>query len=143
MMFAGAFCNGAKFEIKERSEGRSELSGIEDEPLVCAHLNHDKRCPGYDDPKNGIRVTEVEEYVYHRWHRFEPCNIGLTTEQNDRAIESWEGRLKPLYEATVWKDRVALAHEHWSQWDMKRYHEKKRREGKYIWKNDSYIPPSL
>lgn len=143
MMFAGAFLNGSKYEIKERSQGKSELSGVEDEPLVCGHLNHDRDHPHYNEPENGLRITKIEEYVYHARNRFEPQRIGLSEEDNDNVIRSYE-KMLPIYYKNCSlekiKDKICLAHDAWWDYESKKYWEKHRM--KYI-RNDSYLPPAF
>ena len=76
-------------EIKERSNGKSELSGIENEPLMCAHLNHDKKSPDYCNPENGLRVTKFEECAYHQMHLTCPDKIGMEDSQNRSVVASY------------------------------------------------------
>jgi len=137
------FGPGAKAEIKERSEGKSELSGRDDLQLVCSHLDHDKRSPHYNDPENGVRTLITEELAYHMWHRYEPLKIGLTTENNDKTINSITTRLlRNGMSQERLRDEVGQAMELWGERAMRKYYEDKK-QGKYIFKNDSYIPPFL
>ena len=92
MFFGGSFSTETRLEIKDRSEGRSELSGKEPEKgeqLVCAHLNHDKDHPDYDKPEMGLRVTKEEEMAYHQMHLFCPEKIGMDEMQNKSVVASY------------------------------------------------------
>lgn len=145
MFVCGAFTNGGKYEIKERAGNKSELSGLEHDPefLICAHLNHDRDNPLYDHPDNGMRITKIEEFVYHSRNRFQPTEIGLTSELNDRAIRTWEELLPQVYlhlTRQELEDQICIAHDHWVEWEAKKYWEKHRQKN---FRNNSYIPPAF
>ena len=90
MFFCGAFSLESKFQIKERAEGSSELSGENDRPLQCSHFNHEKNDPLYDSEDMGILVTDIEHFAYHVKYRRNPEKIGLTKKENKSAIkELW------------------------------------------------------
>lgn len=84
------FNSEARYEIKKRSGNKSELDGKEYLPstLKCGHLNHDKEYEGYNDPNNGMRVTIWQECAYHMIHQPDPSQIGLSHENNMRAVRS-------------------------------------------------------
>jgi hypothetical protein len=133
----------SKREIRERSEGKSELSGRDDLTLVCSHLDHDRKSPHYNDPENGVRTLITEELAYHMWHRYNPIEIGMTTENNDRTINSITmNLLKGGMSEDRLRDEVGQAIELWGERRMKKYYEEKKK-GKYVWKDDSYIVPFL
>lgn len=130
----------SKYEIKERNNGKSELSGIENEPMVCCHLNHNRKNPMYNDPENGLRVTMIEEYAYHARARFKPKLIGMSQEHNDSVIKSYEKMLPKVYPHLTeeqYRDKICLAYDAWFERGMSKTGEK------YVFKNDSYIPPFL
>ena len=83
------FNSEARHEIKKRSGNKSELDGKEYLPsmLKCGHLNHDKDHPDYNNPDNGMRVTIWQECAYHMIHQPRPEDIGLSNENNRRAVQ--------------------------------------------------------
>ena len=83
------FNSEARHEIKKRSGNKSELDGKEYLPsmLKCGHLNHDKESPDYNNPDNGMRVTIWQECAYHMIHQPRPEDIGLSNENNRRAVQ--------------------------------------------------------
>jgi hypothetical protein len=132
----------AKFEIKERSGGKSELSGRDDLTLVCSHLDHDKKSPHYNDPENGVRTLITEELAYHMWHRYEPIQIGLSQRNNDRTINSITMKLlKSGMSQERLRDEVGQAIELWGERAMQEYW-KERRERDNL-KYTGYIPPFM
>ncbi len=91
MLFCGAFTQPVKIEIKERAKERSELSGTNSRPLVCAHLQHRggrKKRSRYDYSENGLLVTDIEHLAHHLLFKNNPEFIGLATEQNDLSLIS-------------------------------------------------------
>lgn len=85
----GAFSLKSREEIKERAGGKSELSGLSPDDghfMHCAHLNHDRRNPNYDDPRNGKYLTVTEHYEQHLDARGRARDIGLSEQGNDWAI---------------------------------------------------------
>lgn len=99
----GGFSLETRTEIRERAKRRfggklaSEKSGRDDEPLECAHINHDPRLPSYDRPSNG-RLLTLSEHLADHINR-EGRN-GLTLEQNRWAIEEIQKRLAELVQET-------------------------------------------
>jgi hypothetical protein len=84
-----------RLEIKERSNGVSELSSEEDRegekyirPLICAHIQHqgDKGKKLFDNANNGLHVTDIEHLVHHTIFRENPGRISLRTRQNETAL---------------------------------------------------------
>jgi len=80
-----AFLNRVKNHIKARARNKSELSLSNEEPLEVAHLDH-TRNEEYQDPSNGILVTQTEHLAHHLIHRGNAQAIGLTEEGNEWAI---------------------------------------------------------
>ncbi len=81
-----SFSNFSKRTLKEiwrrykREEGGNSGKGKH-----CAHYNHDRKYPGYDDPKNGRVLTYAEHYMDHYDRNGKP-GLGLTKQQNKRAL---------------------------------------------------------
>ncbi len=128
-------------EVFEKEiSNKSELSGIEDEPVLLICLNHDKNAPEYNSKENKIRITKIEEYAYHLRHKYEPKKIGLTEENNNNIISSWEKQLPQIYNQQneqQLQDKIMVAHDYWSEWEIR------RSAFKYKLKNLGYIPPAL
>lgn len=65
----GGFSRSTRIKIHERAKKKnggvlaSEVSGRNDEPLQCAHVNHDKSDPYYDHESMGVLVT-ITEHLY-------------------------------------------------------------------------------
>lgn len=83
-----AFSSRSRYEIKDRAIERlgylgSEISGRNDMPLQCAHINH-KRGPYYNDPSNGFYATVDEHLIDHILREREN---GLTVAGNHEAIK--------------------------------------------------------
>lgn len=86
-----AFTKPVRETIKERAEGRSELSNENSRPLVCAHLGHrgkkgSRKKKRINCPENGLLVTDVEHYAHHLIFRSNPGIIGLSQEQNEVSL---------------------------------------------------------
>ncbi len=75
-----------KNEIRDRAEGVSEMSGLNTRNMEFCHLNHNKQSSCYDNVCNIIYVTDVEHWVFHRAFATDPSIIGLSIEENERAI---------------------------------------------------------
>jgi hypothetical protein len=134
------FSNESRYEIKQRSEGRSELDGLEYAPelLKCGHLNHDKKSPEYNDPENGIRVTIWQEVAYHMIHQPRPKDIGLSNENNSRAIKCNTQELIDMgYSYDEVRELVGKAINQWEDWKKDRFIKS------YVWKDGSYMPPEV
>jgi len=129
------FCDSAKYEIKERSGNRSELDGKEYslEVLKCGHLDHNKKSPNYNNPENGMRLTVWQECAYHMIHQPRPQEIGLSNENNKRAVQAnlSEMILKHGYEYSEAVKLIGEAIGQWEEWGKER---------PYKFKDDSYIP---
>jgi len=59
-----AFSRNSRKIIHKRDEEKSALSG-EEGKLVCAHIDHDKNNPHYNNPNNGRLLTIREHYLDH------------------------------------------------------------------------------
>lgn len=95
----GAFSLATRNAIRDRVRkkyGRlqSEKSGKNDEPLECAHINHNPRFPKYDHPSNG-RLLTLSEHLED--HRNRAGRNGLTPEENEWAIDHILKRLSKLH----------------------------------------------
>ncbi len=89
MFFCGSFTKPIRIEIKERANERSELSGENSRPLVCAHIIHRGNKKGrFDYSENGLLVTDIEHLAHHRLFEQNPRKIGLSKEQNNLSIFS-------------------------------------------------------
>lgn len=87
MFFCGSFTKPVRLTIKERANEKSELSGENSRPLVCAHLRHRGGRRGrFDRPENGLLVTDIEHFAHHKLFKDNPERIGLSTDQNDLSI---------------------------------------------------------
>jgi hypothetical protein len=112
-----AFTTNTKQQIHDRAASQSELSGCNetptpDNPLECAHLDHDKSLPEYNWPDMGVLCTDVEHYTYHLLFRLNPEEIGLTRNQNDWAIKMCY--LRCIHNGSpVTKQTVAQAKAYW------------------------------
>ncbi len=86
------FTKPVRIEIRERAQNRSELSGENNRPLVCAHLRHrggmKNRRKRTDFSHNGLLVTDIEHLAHHKLFKNIPDKIGLSTEHNDVSIIS-------------------------------------------------------
>lgn len=106
----GGFSRHTREKIYDRARkkngGRlaSEISGRDDEPLQCAHINHDKSHPDYDKPIMGILVT-LSEHLYDPKVGHIPASKkqvqpngrlpnGLTKRDNEWAIGSLRSQIK-------------------------------------------------
>jgi hypothetical protein len=99
-LLTNAFSKKTRREIWERAGGVSELSG-EGGRVECAHYNHDRSGPAYDDPNNGLLVTiyehlhsdEVGHVPQRQYYPQDPLPNGLKPEWNEWAIKKIEERL--------------------------------------------------
>lgn len=112
------FNTEVRAEIKERSNGVSELSGRqagEEGPLVCAHLNH-TRDDHYHNPELGLRVTRFEEAAYHQMHTTCPEKIGMKDIQNKSVVMSYMKRfLNSDFSLEEVRQRMGEAIELWEE----------------------------
>lgn len=95
----GAFSLETRNAIRDRVRkkyGRlqSEKSGRSDEPLECAHINHNPKYRKYDDPSNG-RLLTISEHLEDHLNR--AGRNGLTPDENMWAIERIRERLGKLH----------------------------------------------
>ncbi len=128
------FNGESRREIKQRSGTKSELDGKEYLPstLKCGHLNHDKESPDYDNPENGMRLTIWQEVAYHMMHQPDPSLIGLSHENNTRAVQANMQELINMgYSYDEARELVGEALGEWEEWKEKK---------EYVFKDDSYIP---
>lgn len=84
-VLAMAFSKKTRAIIHARDKNRSVWSGGT-ENLECAHINHDKSAPNYDDASNG-RLLMRHEHAQDHINRAERNGV-RTKEQNDFAILS-------------------------------------------------------
>lgn len=108
MMFVSAFNNESRLEIKKRSNGRSELDSKKYDCLMCGHLNHDKKNPAYNSIENGMRLSRAQELAYHMMHTPNPEVIGMSRENNNRAIQSGIGTMIREYGKTYEEVRLEV-----------------------------------
>jgi|GEM_PF-6992412 len=76
-------------EIKERANHRSELTGENTRPLVCAHFEHRrsrKNSEKFNNESNTILVTDLEHLAHHQILKKHPEYTGLATNQNNWCI---------------------------------------------------------
>jgi hypothetical protein len=161
MFFVGAFNDYARTEIKERSKGRSELSGEkagEEGSLLCGHLDH-TRNENYNNPEFGLRITKFEECAYHQMHIFNPGKIGMDELENKSVVTSYMGRFfKKGFTLEEVKDKIGEAIDRWEKFlearesssEAPRINETPTEAqtprvefeglGNYIFKDDSFIP---
>ncbi len=97
----GAFSKRTRGVIYDRARKRfgrlaSEKSGKYDEPLECAHINHDPNNPKYDDPSNG-RLLTLSEHLAD--HENRAGRNGLLPKENDWAIQEQRRKLKTFKES--------------------------------------------
>lgn len=83
-----SFDNQSRYEIRERASNKSELSGRDDRPLQCCHLNHSREIEEYSCPDMGVLTTDIEHCAYHLIFRLNPWEIGMTRKDNEAAIRS-------------------------------------------------------
>ena len=159
------FNDHIKGEIKERSNGVSELSGKEpgeEGMLICAHLDH-TRNENYNNAENGLRVTKFEECAYHQMHMFEPEKIGMDDMENKSVIMSYMKRFyRKGFSLEEVREKIGEAIELWLEYlehpveppdppnlneipkevqtPTVKFEGVKNGTG-YVWKNDSYLPP--
>lgn len=93
-----AFSIDIRHTIKDRSQYLSELTGENGRPMECSHLYHGREIEEYNDPDNGLYVTDIEHLAYHLLFAERPSLIGLNKVENGRAIVS-------LYERIEWHNR--------------------------------------
>ncbi len=129
------FDSEARYEIKKRSGNKSELNGREYLPshLKCGHLNHDKDSPDYNNPENGMRLTIWQECAYHMIHQPRPKDIGLSRENNMRAMKAnmYEMIVEHGYTYDETRLLIGEAIGEWEEWKERK---------KYEFKDDSHIP---
>ena len=99
LLVFGAFSRATREKIWARSTKRfgtpkSEMSGRDDEPLECAHYDHDQSKPSYDTESNG-RLLTLSEHLWDHINR--AGRNGLTREENDWAIREIARRLRDFY----------------------------------------------
>jgi hypothetical protein len=128
------FNDYAKTEIKERSNGVSELSGQEagkEGMLICGHLDH-TRNESYNNPEYGLRVTRFEECAYHQMHIFHPEKIGMKDLENRSTVMNYiSGFHKKGFSLDEIREKIGEAIELWEE-----FLENKP----YVYKNESYNP---
>lgn len=85
---SNAFSRAVRRQIWDRAGGVSELSGRSDWPRECAHYDHDRDNPDYNNPDNGILLLRNEHYMQHV--DYEGSN-GLDEDGNQWALEQiWD-----------------------------------------------------
>jgi hypothetical protein len=113
------FGSESRHEIKRRSDSCSELDGKEYLPslLRCGHINHDKKHPDYNNPENGLRVTIWQECAYHMIHQPDPSEIGLSRENNMRAIRcNMQDLIEMGYTYDEVRELIGTALGQWEEW---------------------------
>ena len=126
------FNTEARYEIKKRSGKRSELDGKEYLPslLKCGHLNHDKNSPDYNNPENGLRVTIWQECAYHMINQPKPSKIGLSHENNMRAVQSnMQDIIQLGYTYDEMRELIGEAIEQWMEYLERPVESQKESEG--------------
>lgn len=89
----GAFGKKTRDEVIERAGGASELTGRTDRPLHASHINHNRESEDYNNPDNGILLTDVEHLAYHINHVGHARDIGLGENQNNWAVNILTGNV--------------------------------------------------
>lgn len=84
----GAFSLKSKKEIWNRDGGQSAESGDQGN-LECAHYDHSRENPLYNDPSNGRLLTRREHYLDHFYRR----DNGLSQQANEWAVKMIWDRL--------------------------------------------------
>jgi hypothetical protein len=88
-----AFKTKTRKSIKSWARNRSEVSNENGRPLECSHVNHDRDSGYYNNPINGMLLTDEEHWIQHTdfigYARF----IGLTEEENGWAIDELQIRI--------------------------------------------------
>lgn len=100
-LLAQALFGAFSFETREKIRQRDRVSveSGSSRNLECAHWNHNRNNPKYNDPENGRLLTAREHYLDH-WYR---RDNGLSDERNEEAVFSiWERLSK--------RDRKGLPH---------------------------------
>ena len=113
------FNDYARSEIKERSNGRSELSGEKAGPegsLICGHLDH-TRDKNYNNPENGLRITKFEECAYHQIHIHDPSKIGMDDLQNKSVVMSYmKGFFRKGFSLEEVREKIGEAIDLWLEY---------------------------
>lgn len=89
-----SFSLDIRHEIKDRSGYLSELTGENGRPMECSHLYHGREIEEYNNPENGLYVTDIEHLAYHLLFVEKPSLIGLNKVENGRAIVSLYNRIE-------------------------------------------------
>ncbi len=92
-----AFTLAARQKIWSRARGVSELTGKKETYLECSHINHDRESPYYNDPRNGILLTQLEHFCWHWANKKDPSQIGLSVKHNEMAIHGIMQRCMDQY----------------------------------------------
>jgi hypothetical protein len=101
-LITSSFSYEVREQIRKRAGYRSELSGRDDEPLECAHWNHDKTEQTYDDPDNG-RLLLLSEHLQDHIDR--AGENGLSESDNNYAIRTLERKLRDFYDERAYRER--------------------------------------
>ncbi len=86
-----AFSRRTQKEIIANANGCSEVTGQEGK-WECSHIDHSKENPKYDTAENGVYMEPVFHLLYHFIFRHCPEAIGLTEDNNNRAIQATKSR---------------------------------------------------
>lgn len=91
MAFAitGAFSRKVRRKIWERDKGTCSICGSTDN-LQCAHIDHNKSNPRYNDPSNGRLLCKIPCHLNDHINR-EGRN-GLSKRQNQWSINALKGK---------------------------------------------------
>lgn len=88
-----AFNKKARYQIHERANSMSEISGRTDH-LHAAHINHDRKSGFYNMPFNGVLMT-IDEHLIDHYCR-ENIN-GLSLRGNYMAISALVKHVEDIY----------------------------------------------
>lgn len=89
---AMAFSAKVRNAIRERANGYDEITGeYIGNTGECAHINHDKSSPDYDNMDNGLYTSHTS----HWWTHWVDEDNGLNEAQNAWARDRIQERAKP------------------------------------------------
>ena len=81
-----AFTATSRTKIRKRAGGKSEVTGLNTQPMHAAHIDHTKDSPNYNKPDNGLYLR-LEEHIWnHIAYRGRAELTGLSEGDNEAAI---------------------------------------------------------
>ena len=92
-----AFNQETRNTIKMRANYKCEVTGREDLPMDCIHLDHTKGVKQYNSPDNGLYGTILVHLAHHMIYRDFPKAIGLKYSENEWAINALKERCLTAY----------------------------------------------